>query len=518
MCGIAGSYTHYLPAASALAVDRLVNQLHHRGPDGNGLLSLRTGTLGHTRLAILDVASGQQPMHYGRYSISFNGEIYNHLALRQRYLADVPLQTRTDTEVVLRLFAELGPACVTLLDGMFALAILDGDDLFLARDPLGIKPLYTGTGAHGMLYFASEIKALAQVTNEIKAFPPGHWYHSRLGWQQYYTVKTGVQQNVATAGLPIENTTVIAEKVANEDAALPLIRDSLRQAVHKRLMADVPLGVSLSGGLDSSLVALLAREGMDQLHSFAVGVEGSSDLAAARTVARFLGTIHHEYCYTEQEMVSVLPQVLFYLESFDPALVRSALPNYFLARLAADHVKVFLTGEGADELYAGYAYLGDRTDPAALQEELLYITGALHNTNLQRADRMSMAHGLEARVPFLDIHAVDRAFALPAAWKIHSKARREKALLRRAFAGALPDAIVNRPKEKFSQGAGSSQLLAQAAEGQISDAEFTAERRRLQATWRYQLPNKEALYYYRMLREFYRDEWILPVMGRSRSL
>jgi len=508
MCGIAGSYTRFAQMQPPVPVGALVQQLHHRGPDGNGLVNLPAGSLGHTRLAILDVSGGQQPMHHQQYSISFNGEIYNHLALRQRYLADVPLQTRTDTEVVLRLFAQLGPACVALLDGMFAVAILDGEELFLARDPLGIKPLYTGLDAAGVRYFASEVKALAKVTNEIKEFPPGHWYHSRLGWHQYYTVKEGVKQN----GAPESAT------VTDEDAALPVIRQSLRQAVHKRLMSDVPLGVSLSGGLDSSLVAMLAREGMEQLHSFAVGVDGSSDLAAARTVARFLGTIHHEYCYTEQEMAAVLPEVIFYLESFDPALVRSAIPNYFLARLAADHVKVFLTGEGADELYAGYTYLRERTDPEVLQEELIYITGALHNTNLQRADRMAMAHGLEARVPFLDVQSVKMALGLPAAWKTHGKGRREKALLRRSFAGTLPDEIVNRPKEKFSQGAGSSHLLAQRAEEQISDAKFIAEQRRLQAEWNYRLPNKEALSYYRILRQFYRDEWILPVMGRSRSL
>ncbi|MCE7985146.1 MAG: asparagine synthase B [Caldilinea sp. CFX5] len=510
MCGIAGSYPQLAPAA----VEALVAQLHHRGPDGHGLVNLAAGSLGHTRLAILDIGGGHQPMHHEQVSISFNGEIYNHRALRQQYLADEPLQTCTDTEVILRLYAKLGTDCVALLDGMFAFAILGGDDLFLARDPLGIKPLYTGLGSDGTRYFASEIKALAQVTDAIEAFPPGHWYHSKLGWQRYYTIQTeAAQHNAATNAA-----TDTSERYPCEAAALPVIRATLRDAVQKRLMADVPLGVSLSGGLDSSIVALLAREEMAQLHTFAVGVEGSSDLAAARTVARFLGTTHHEYCYTEEEMQAALPEVLFYLESFDPALVRSAIPNYFLARLAADHVKVFLTGEGADELYAGYDYLGRRTDPAALHEELLHITGALHNTNLQRADRMSMAHGLEARVPFLDVQSVGLALGLPAAWKTHSKTRHAKALLRQAFAADLPPAIVNRPKEKFSQGAGSSHLLAQQAATTISDAEFVAEQQRLATEWNYRLPGKEALYYYKLLRQCYRDEWILPSMGHSRSL
>jgi asparagine synthase (glutamine-hydrolysing) len=229
-------------------------------------------------------------------------------------------------------------------------------------------------------------------------------------------------------------------------------------------MADVAVGVSLSGGLDSSIVTLLAREGVEDLHSFGVGVAGSEDLAAARQVASFLGTHHHEFVYTEHDIEAVLPDVLYYLESFDPALVRSAIPNYFLARLAVEHVKVMLTGEGADELYAGYAYLNDFTDPAALQEELVGITAALHNTNLQRTDRMSMAHGLEARVPFLDVQSVALALRMPPTWKVHTSERPPKALLRQAFAAHLPAEIINRPKQKFSQGAGSADLLAQRAE------------------------------------------------------
>jgi len=235
-------------------------------------------------------------------------------------------------------------------------------------------------------------------------------------------------------------------------------------------------------------------------------------------MAQVLGAQHYEFIYTEQDMQAVLPQVIYYLESFDPALVRSAIPNYFLARLAAEHVKVFLTGEGADELYAGYSYLGAFDEPAALQAELIYIITALHNTNLQRGDRMAMAHGLEVRVPFLDTELIAFALSLPPAWKLHRPDRPEKSLLRRAFADELPPEIVNRPKQKFSQGAGSAQIMARRAEGTISDTEFAAESRRLAADWNYHLPSKEALYYYKILRQFYRDEWILPEMGRSRSI
>ena len=353
------------------------------------------------------------------------------------------------------------------------------------------------------MYFASEIKALAQVTDDIREFPAGCWYHSRLGLRRYYRVGRDTSS---------------VEPMADERQALPAIHEALRGAVHKRLMSDVPVGVSLSGGLDSSIVSMLACEGLEQLDSFAVGVEDSPDREAAREVAGFLGTRHHELVYDEADMLRALPEVLYYLESFDPALVRSAIPNYFLARLASDHVKVILTGEGADELYAGYDYLRVFNTPDSLHDELIHIIAALHNTNLQRADRMSMAHGLEARVPFLDVNSIALALALPAVWKLREAGRPEKALLRWAFAGDLPEDIIDRPKQKFSKGAGSSQMIAHLAQDTISDGEFTAESDRLLKEWDYRLPNKEALYYYRILRQSYRDEWVFPTMGRSRSL
>ena len=491
-------------------VEQMLQQLRHRGPDGSGCDSAAGRTLGHTRLAIIDVAGGRQPIHSDRGAITFNGEIYNHRELRQRHLSDRPAHTRTDTEVILQLYQRYGPRCVELLDGMFAIAIAGEDGLFLARDPIGIKPLYT---AHrgDTLYFASEIKALKDVATGIHEFPPGYWYHSRLGLSRYYTIGQDLSDL---------NGNIVQELThfEHEDQVLPVIVRTLREAVHKRLMSDVPLGVSLSGGLDSSIVALLAREGLDRVETFAVGVTGSSDLAAARDVAQFLGTHHHERVYDRQDMLRVLPQVLYYLESFDPALVRSAMPNTFLAQLSAESVKVFLTGEGADELYAGYDYLARYEEPDALHAELVHIVGALHNTNLQRADRMSMAHGLEARVPFLDVRSIALALGLPALWKLRGEGRPAKALLRRAFADTLPAHIVNRPKEKFSKGAGSSDFVAQLADETIGDTEFAAERARLAQTWNYHLANKEALYYYRILRESFQDDHIFPTMGHSRSL
>jgi asparagine synthase (glutamine-hydrolysing) len=493
MCGIAGVFGRQ----SSQDVEKMLAKLAHRGPDGQGIENLSNATLGHTRLAILDIEGGHQPMEYEDACITFNGEIYNYRSLAQEYLAGMQFQTHTDTEVILKLYKKLGAQCVKLLDGMFAFAIVQDNELFMARDPLGIKPLYYGK-RDGTFYFASEIKALALVTNEIQEFPPGHYFHSKNGMHSYYKLKPETVQ------------------VQDEAQVIEMICRTLKDAVQKRLLADVPVGISLSGGLDSSIVAVLANAGTNHLHSFAVGMEGSEDIQAARTVAGILGTRHHERIYTEQEMLEALPKVIYYLESFDPALVRSAIPNYFLAEMASKYVKVILTGEGADEIYAGYDYLSSYS-MGRLQSEMIEITASLHNTNLQRADRMPMAFGLEARVPFLDVKSVALGLGLPAQWKIHSRKKPAKFLLRQAFSGDLPQEIVYRPKQKYSKGAGSSDVIDQIAEREVSTAELHSERAWLYYYGNYRLPNKEALYYYRILRRFYEDRWILPSLGHSRS-
>jgi asparagine synthase (glutamine-hydrolysing) len=494
MCGIAGVFYKQ----SHEEVRGMLHKIRHRGPDGEGIQVLPYGTLGHRRLAIIDVEGGHQPMNVGDAWIVFNGEIYNFRELAKEHLGDRSLSTHSDTEVLLRMYLKYGPKCVEFLRGMFAFAIMQKDEMFLARDPLGIKPLYCGNGESGF-YFASEIKALAMVTSDIYEFPAGNWYHSKKGWKTYYDMDP------------------VASELKSEGEAFTQIYDTLQDAVRLRMIADVPVGVSLSGGLDSSIVALLASQETSHLHSFAVGMEGSEDLKAARQVAELLGTRHHERIYTEEEMLAVLPQVIYHLESFDPALVRSAIPNWFLAELASKHVKVILTGEGADEIYAGYDYLSSYHGAQQLQEEMVGITAELHNTNLQRADRISMAFGLEARVPFLDVRSVALGLGMPPEWKFH-KDRPAKYLLRQAFTSDLPDEIVNRPKQKFSVGAGSSTVLAGRAEREISDAEFQTKFNRLLSRWDYEMPNKEALYYYQILRRHSEDRWIFPSMGQSRSL
>jgi asparagine synthase (glutamine-hydrolysing) len=494
MCGIAGVFKKQ----ASQDVERMLKRIGHRGPDGRGVENFPSATLGHTRLAIIDVEGGHQPMGFDDTWIVFNGEIYNYRELANEYLKDVRLHTHSDTEVIVQLYRKLGPRIVELLDGMFAFALIQGNEFFMARDPLGIKPLYYGE-CDGALYFASEIKALSLVTDEIREFPAGTWHHSREGWHAFYEVDPPLLE------------------IQGEAQAVDMIRTTLKDAVQKRLLADVPVGISLSGGLDSSIVAMLANAGTNHLHSFAVGMEGSEDIAAARKMAETLGTQHHERIYTEKDMLNVLPKVIYHLESFDPALIRSSIPNFFLAELASQYVKVILTGEGADEIYAGYDYLRSYAEPQKLQQEMIGITSALHNTNLQRADRIPMAFGLEARVPFLDVKSVALGLGLPAEWKVHNE-KPAKFLLRQSFAGDLPEEIVNRPKQKFSKGAGSSDIIAQVAEREIPHNEFQSELARLLYEWDYRLPNKEGLYYYRIMRHHYEDRWIFPTMGHSRSL
>ena len=497
MCGIVGTF----PNNNKVVVNNGIKLLKHRGPDDDAVVETPGGTFGHTRLSIIDVEQGHQPMLHGEYSIVFNGEIYNYQYLRS--LLSIDTETDSDTEVILHLYKLFGPDLVSLLDGMFAFAITDGSSIFMARDPLGIKPLYYAEANH-TLYFASEIKALLDVSAAIKEFPPGHWWHSEYGIAQYYQVE---KNSIFTPAVPA---------VPTKDD-LGIIQENLKQAVAKRMIADpgVPVGVSLSGGLDSSIVAALAKDIKNDLNTFVVGVSGSEDLRTSQEVADYLGTRHHVYEYSFDEMLEILPKVIYHLESFDAALIRSAIPNYFLAKLASDHVKVILTGEGADELYAGYDYLESVKSPDQLQDELHVITGNLHNTNLQRADRMSMAHGLEARVPFLDKEFVDFSLSLPPEWKLRHGKRVEKALLRRAFREHLPLEIINRPKQKFSDGAGSMDMLAEYANDQITDNEFAKAKEQYTGA---ELRSKEEMYYFRIFQEWFGSSLKPQNIGRTRSV
>ena len=455
MCGIAALWGESDPET----IRQILNKLPHRGPDGTGVHvtpvqeTVGPATLGHTRLAIIDPEGGQQPLiadkARGAPALVCNGMIYNDLALRAR-LPGATYATKTDSESILRGFEAWGDKIVEQLDGMFAFVLIDeAGHVVAARDPLGIKPLYMAK-IDGRLAFASEIKALAEIAEDIEEFPAGHVYDSRTGFRQYYSVP---------APYTLER---------SEADTLQAVRDTLAQSVEKRLRSDVPWGAFLSGGLDSSIIAALAMQHVDELNTFAVGLEGASDVVAARQVAEYLGTTHHEYLIPPEEVIEVLPHVLHHLESYDRDLVRSAVPTYFVARLAAQHAKVILTGEGADELFAGYDYYAGYTDGDVLQAELQRSLQSMHNVNLQRVDRMTMAHGLEARVPFLDTRMIELAMGVPAHLKQRAEAGcdGEKWVLRKAFEGWLPDNIVWRGKLQFDQGSGFSDYLADYAEAE----------------------------------------------------
>jgi asparagine synthase (glutamine-hydrolysing) len=498
MCGIAGIWGADDPAL----VGRMTDSLAHRGPDGAGIHRQPGGTLGHRRLAIMDPLGGAQPLYGERpdRAIVANGEIFNYPALRSELADRHVFRTGSDIEAVLHLYEERGQEIAGALGGMFALAICDADHLVLARDPIGIKPLYYGHGraadGSAVLAFASEMRALGSWVDDLHEFPPGSWYDSRTGFERYYDVP-----DAPPVDRPVED-------------HIALVRAGLEQAVASHLMSDVPVGAFLSGGLDSSVLAALARPLVDELHTFAVGIAGSRDLAAARRVAEHIGSTHHEHVITAEEVIAALPDIVAALESFDQDLVRSAIPTYFCARLAAEHVKVILTGEGADELFAGYAYHADIADPTTLHRELIRSVRGLHNVNLQRVDRMTMRHGLEGRVPFLDTAFIELALSVPAELKLRREPDEppvEKWVLRKATEDLLPAEIVWRPKEQFDEGSGTVDLLAEILAPLAADVDIAAET----AVAGLPLRSKEEAYYHRLLRESVpRPELILRNVGR----
>jgi asparagine synthase (glutamine-hydrolysing) len=479
MCGIVAEHGGSDPAE----LERMLERLAHRGPDDRGAVQVNGSWLGHRRLSIVDVEGGAQPLTTPARDVFLvgNGEVYNHEEVRAG-LDERQILTTSDNEVALHLLDECGPRALGRLNGMFAFVMAGRDGRFVAaRDPVGIKPLYWSRNG-GRVRFASEMHAFPPDWQErVEPFPPG------CAW----TPEDGL----------IRFATAVPETLEQPDGDLVAgTREVLVRAVHRQMMGDVPVGVFLSGGLDSSLVAAIARRRDPHLKTFAVGTPESPDLAAARGVAEHLGTDHHEITYTAAEALESLPSVVRAIESFDPGLVRSAVPNFMLARMTAKHVKVVLTGEGADELFAGYDYLREFTAADDLHAELERTVRALHNLNLQRCDRVTMAHGLEARVPFLDTKVIDWALRLPASAKLAPPDVPEKRLLREAFAGWLPDELLWREKAEFGDGSGARDVLSAEVEAGITDAEFEAERGAVEPPLR----TKEELAYYRVWREHLR--------------
>ncbi|MDQ7782399.1 MAG: asparagine synthase B [Desulfomonilaceae bacterium] len=493
MCGISGVWRACQPAEVAEMMNRMV----HRGPDAEGMYRSvhGPGILGHRRLSIMDPKGGDQPILNERQTMAIiaNGEIYNFPKLRPDLATRHRFTTTSDTEAVLHAYEEHGVSVVNHLDGMFAFAIADGENLFAARDPIGIKPLYFSL-KDGAFWFASELKALSPYCADIHEFPAGSYFHTRDGFGTFYEIPEVSPENRS-----------VKEHIGR-------LRETLEACVVKRLMSDVPVGAFLSGGLDSSVITAIARRHMDTVHTFTVGIEGSRDLEAARVVARHLDTIHHEYVITPEEVVKKLPEIIYYLESFDQDLVRSAIPCYFTSRLAAEEVKVILTGEGADELFAGYTYYKGIMDQSALSRELRRSVSALHNVNLQRVDRMTMAHSIEGRVPFLDLEMIKLGQMIPSDLKLPAGVGPEKWILRKAFEDLLPHEIVWRDKEQFDEGSGTVDIVNAALSKVMNDQE-AARYQRLHAKWNLRSP--EECHYHRLFMEvFDNPDPILANVGR----
>jgi|TARA_B110000902_G_scaffold19916_1_gene22523 asparagine synthase (glutamine-hydrolysing) len=434
-------------------------RLRHRGPDWSGIYDCETAILGHERLAIVDPTSGKQPLisPSNNLILAANGEIYNHSELRKPYESSYGFKTKSDCEVILALYEKEGKSFVNKLNGIFAFAIYDKekDEYFIARDHMGIIPLYMGWDGNGTFFVASELKALEGVCSKIELFPPGHYFHSKdeaptkwyhPEWNTYEAVK--------------DNSTSIEE-----------LHDALTDAVHRQLMSDVPYGVLLSGGLDSSITSALAKkfaakrvESGDtqsawwpQLHSFSVGLEGSPDLAAAQKVAEHIGTVHHEIKFTIQEGLDAIREVIYHLETYDITTIRASTPMFLMARaIKALGIKMVLSGEGADELFGGYLYFHKAPNAKEFHEETVRKLEKLHQYDCLRANKSLAAWGIEGRVPFLDKEFIEVAMRINPKDKMISDDRMEKWVLRKAFEDYLPKSVAWRQKEQFSDGVGYS--------------------------------------------------------------
>lgn len=453
----------------------MIERIAHRGPDGTEIVRSRTApvVMAHCRLSIIGPHDGTQPIYQDDELLVVNGEIYNHADLRA-ILGESAFETASDSEAILHLFRSGRSRWVSRLDGMFAFVLATRERIVAARDPLGIKPLYQARIGDGVA-FASELKAFDGVrVDSIEAIAPGSLYDSRFGSRQWYRTPHGAAE--PEPGLD-------PDRVARE------LRLVLEEAVAKWLVADVEVGSFLSGGLDSSIIAAIAakhaKRTKRRLRTFAVGAAGSADLAAARAVAAHIGSAHLERTFTAAEVAQVLPDVIYHLESADVDLVRSAVPTHFAATLARQHVKAVLTGEGADELFAGYAYHHAYVDsPRELADELTRSLNAMHNINLQRVDRITMGVGLEARTPFLDRDLIDFAQSIPATLKLRrtdpdaaesTGATTEKWILRKACADLLPRELVWRKKAQFDEGSGTVAML-QDALGSLAGSATPVER------------------------------------------
>jgi len=476
--------------------------LRHRGPDWSGIFDTDKAIMAHERLAIVDPTSGKQPLFSEDKNLvlAANGEIYNHMELRKQFKGSYNFQTKSDCEVILALYKEKGASFLDELNGIFGFALYDveKDEYLIARDHMGIIPLYMGWDKDGTFYVASELKALEGVCTKIELFPPGHYMHSSDGelkrwwnrdWMEYDAVK--------------ENETSIIE-----------LRQALDAAVKRQLMSDVPYGVLLSGGLDSSITSALAKKYSDKriesgdkegawyprLHSFAIGLDGSPDLAAAQKVADHLDTVHHEVTFTIQEGLDAIKDVIYHVETYDITTIRASTPMFLLARaIKAMGIKMVLSGEGADEIFGGYLYFHKAPSAKDFHEENVRKLDKLHMYDCLRANKSLASWGIEGRVPFLDKEFMDVAMRLNPEDKMINGERMEKWVLRKAFADMLPESVAWRQKEQFSDGVGYSWIdtLKEMVNEQVSDEQMANAKYRFPI----QTPSSKEEFYYRTIFE-----------------
>jgi asparagine synthase (glutamine-hydrolysing) len=475
-------------------------KVRHRGPDWSGMYYGEKVLMAHERLAIVDPISGGQPLYSSDKNLvlAVNGEIYNHMLLRTELKKPYAFQTESDCEIILALYNEKGTDFLEDLNGIFAFALYDKSDnsYLIARDHIGIIPLYMGWDKFGNFYVSSELKALEGVCSKIEEFPPGHYLSSKEG-----VVKKWYQRNWTSFENVKDNTTDIKE-----------LREALEAAVHRQLMSDVPYGVLLSGGLDSSIISAVAtrfapkrietddeqQAWWPRLHSFAIGLQGSPDLAAARKVADHLGTVHHEVNFTVQEGLDALRDVIYHIETYDVTTVRASTPMYLLARVIKSMgIKMVLSGEGADEIFGGYLYFHKAPNAAAFHEETVRKLSKLHLYDCLRANKSLASWGVEGRVPFLDKEFMDVAMRINPTDKMAGNGRMEKWVLRKAFEDYLPESVVWRQKEQFSDGVGYNWIdsLKKLVAELITDEEMASAKFRFPIN----TPQSKEEYYYRSI-------------------
>lgn len=478
MCGIVSIFNikEQTPELRQKAL-RMSGKIRHRGPDWSGIYCGGSAILAHERLAIVDPESGRQPLFSPdkKQVLAVNGEIYNHQSIRRRYQDRFQFQTGSDCEVILALYRERGDGFLDELDGIFAFALYDveRDEYLIARDPIGVIPLYYGYDKEGRLYVASELKALEGQCDSYSVFPPGHVLTKRdTKPRRYY-----------------ERDWFSYDSVKDNPASVDELREALEASVRRQMMSDVPYGVLLSGGLDSSVISAVAQKyagnrvetgGKEaawwpRLHSFAVGLRGAPDLLKARLVAEHIGTVHHEINYTIQEGLDALSDVVYFTETYDVTTIRASTPMYLLARVIKSMgIKMVLSGEGADEIFGGYLYFHKAPSARAFHEETVRKLSKLYLYDCLRANKSLAAWGVEGRVPFLDTEFLDVAMRINPAAKMCPGSVMEKKILREAFSSLLPQEVAWRQKEQFSDGVGYSWIdtLKQITASSVSDEEL----------------------------------------------